>query len=620
MFCDKILSRLNMFLILQDESFNVKKKGPKRKFKEGNTRYILGTKIRSKTGCLTCRKKKRKCDERFPECDYCKDKGLHCSYLDDKIDQDLKKKKEVQVTSLVPRELSTNPDFIKPRDNDKGEIGVDPEVERNNDLKLIPFEPEIFKPKVTRITQVTSITEIIEGQESELESDEIPLDEDSNLELSSLPDSDSLVSMSPIDMNFDLIDYFMNPSPMTVEPSSLPSLYLDNQGLEAVDYYKSKVAIVLSISPDSSNHFIKSFFDLAMNEESFMYAIAAWGSVYRGRGEEAKSYLNKATIKFNKTFVDNDDTNLYFKLSFISILTTYYVCLGNDDMWYENFLKMCHIIKEHGGLIEVCKKFHFSNGIRFIISSLQYNDMLNSKGHKYGTEFKSLEYHELMFNTPFKDNELNYGVDTLQGVLQTMLIKFHQIIELKLKINKFYQLLEEIKDVENYNTLRNIYFKEINEEIDNLHRRIIDCQPDENLLRLMDPELEQYKLSVLTFKSYKNICCLYFNLYVKKLTPDNIDNQVLVQNLFEIIDVFSKTRFCVISCLPLILCGICCVNKFDKEVLKQKIMKTHKTSPVQNAEKAWIVIQKCWELNPNGDKIIDWADVCDSFGFSLNVC
>lgn len=608
-----------MFLILQDESFNVKKKGPKRKFKEGNTRYILGTKIRSKTGCLTCRKKKRKCDERFPECDYCKDKGLHCSYLDNKIDRDLKKKEE-ELPSVVPRELSTNPDFIQPRDNDKIEADLKPKD--FNDPQFIPmnYEPEIFTPKTRTITEVKSITEIIEGQESDQEAEEVPLDEDSVLDLTSIPDRDSIISMSPAGLDFDFINYFINPSPMTVEPTSFPSLYLDSQGLEAMDYYKSKVAIVLSISPDSSNHFIKSFFDLAMNEESFMYAIAAWGSVYRGRGEEAKSYLNKAITRFNKTFVSNDDNNLYFKLSFKSILTTYHICLGNDDLWFDSFLQMCQMIKEHGGLVEVCRKFHYSNGIRFIISLLQYNDILNSKGHKYGTVFKSLEYQELMFNTPFKDNELNYGVDTLQGILQTMLIKFHQIIELKLKINKFYQLLEEIKDVENYNSLRNIYFKEINEEIDSLHKRIIECQPDENLLRLMDPELEQYELSLLTFKSYKNICCLYFNLYVKKLTPDNIDNQVLVQNLFGIIDIFSKTRFCVISCLPLILCGICCVNKFDREILKQKIMKTQMTSPVQNSEKAWIVIQKCWELNPKGDKTVDWADICENFGFSLNVC
>ena len=33
---------------------------------------------RSRTGCANCRKRKRKCDETWPECRACRDRGLRC--------------------------------------------------------------------------------------------------------------------------------------------------------------------------------------------------------------------------------------------------------------------------------------------------------------------------------------------------------------------------------------------------------------------------------------------------------------------------------------------------------------------------------------------------------------
>jgi hypothetical protein len=37
-------------------------------------------KQRVRTGCLTCRKRRRKCDERKPQCENCEAKGMSCSY------------------------------------------------------------------------------------------------------------------------------------------------------------------------------------------------------------------------------------------------------------------------------------------------------------------------------------------------------------------------------------------------------------------------------------------------------------------------------------------------------------------------------------------------------------
>ncbi|KEQ81865.1 hypothetical protein M438DRAFT_64434 [Aureobasidium pullulans EXF-150] len=47
-----------------------------------SVRHIPGNRRRSRTGCLTCRKRRRKCDERKPSCRNCSTRSVTCTYGD----------------------------------------------------------------------------------------------------------------------------------------------------------------------------------------------------------------------------------------------------------------------------------------------------------------------------------------------------------------------------------------------------------------------------------------------------------------------------------------------------------------------------------------------------------
>ncbi|RCK65140.1 hypothetical protein Cantr_00580 [Candida viswanathii] len=46
--------------------------------KKKQFKIVLGSKVRSRTGCLTCRKRKKKCPEDGPTCLSCKERGQEC--------------------------------------------------------------------------------------------------------------------------------------------------------------------------------------------------------------------------------------------------------------------------------------------------------------------------------------------------------------------------------------------------------------------------------------------------------------------------------------------------------------------------------------------------------------
>lgn len=695
-----------MFMILQDESFSKGKKKGNKKNLDGGTRYILGTKFRSRTGCLVCRKKKRKCDEHHPICKFCEIRGLHCSYLDDE-------KSEGDDGGINPvNDTNSGNDSLKSGNSpisgngDKRPEGFksfDEPSDRSGTSKVQEFPTEkipnnpslsilgsVSNDEIIRKRQQLDDFQPIEEQVYEVYDDTYPPPDheyhnSKTLEVSHPNNQLTINMVHPHDMNMhhnmnmnmenvnvmnmnnmnmmnmnhmngmtmnnvNLMMNMNNINPMPnmhnmhnmnmqinqnlpnydymynipSEPTSLPLLYLDSKGMDFLDYFNHQVSKILAVGPEVSNHFQKTFYKLANNDESFMYAVISWSALYRGEQSDVNHYLNKAISKFNSQYDQNnavkqDLSTIYFKLCFYTILYAQNICLGDTNKWYKILLECCLLFKANGGLKELSRKFNYSNEIRFIISNIQYSDTFGSKAHKFGPIFKSEEYADLVNNTPFKLNEMNYGIDTLQGILQSILTVFCETIELKVKIGKVHSKLLEIENQKEYFHFKDKNFQHINKEIENLQLKIEECVPHAQLLKLIN-DIEDYKLNNLCFKLYHRMTQLYFNLYIKQIPPNSLVNQILVNELYEIIDILVNTKFCVIVCFPLLLCGICCSNKFDKEKVEKKLLRAKNSTPVLNAEKIWVVIKRSWELNPHGNLIIDWSDICEEYGWCLNAC
>lgn len=689
-----------MFMILQDESFSKGKKKGNRKNLEGGTRYILGTKFRSRTGCLVCRKKKRKCDEHHPICKFCEIRGLHCSYLDDdksegnddggdnvtgvitgndsdklngnsthgngdkranglkSFDNTDNDYESTKVNEFPTEKVSTNSNrsILGPVSNDdiirrRQEIEnfqplEEPIYDVYNDNYPPPNHEYQHDSKVIETTHPNHQLNIhmVNGHDMNLHHNmNLNMENVMNMNNMNMMNMNQMNGMTMnnvnlmmnnmnpmhnlnninmhINQNLPNYDYMYN---IPTEPTSLPLLYLDSKGIDFLDYFNQQVSKILAVGPEVSNHFQKTFYKLANNDESFMYAVISWSALYRGELADVNHYLNKAIAKFNSQYDQNnqvkqDLSTVYFKLCFYTILFAQNICLGDTNKWYKILLECCLLFKANGGLKELSRKLNFSNEIRFIISNIQYSDIFGSKAHKFGPVFKSEEYLDIFTNTPFKQNEVNYGIDTLQGISQSILMVFSETIELKVHINKLHSKLFEIEDQKEYFQFKDKNFQQINKQIDNLQLKIEDCVPNAELLKLIN-DIEDYKLNNLCFKLYQRMTQLYFNLYIKQIPPNSLVNQILVSELYDIIDILVNTKFCVIVCFPLLLCGICCSNKFDKEKVEKKLLRAKNSTPVLNAEKIWMVIKRSWELNPHGNLIIDWSDICEEYGWCLNAC
>lgn len=627
-----------MFMILRDESFSMNGSKKKKVAKKNNSLHntvtsMLGSKFRSKTGCLTCRKRKRKCDETHPFCNYCKTRGLECNYSQESLAYNVPNKGQEfnhisSGTETIPSPLFINSAIYE---NSISEVNASDTGILGRQIHGGPMQNNQLAPSMFQESEKMT-SDIIPNKGTFEVKNIMQDDEESNSIENMERHNDSLnfdlVTVLPNHLQLEgnqyntpeIINEILPPSLTKIRPSSIPSLYLDNNGLSYLDYYQHKVARILSIGQDSMNYFTKFYYTLAYNEESFLYVVTSWGALYSGEDSEIKSYLNRAIRKFNENFNHKNSTDTYFKICFDSILCGYYTCLGDTSKWKQFHDASCQLIKENGGLKKFCKKFNFTNEIRFIVSNIQYIEVTSSHSHKYGTQFPMEEYEELLDQEEFKSIELDYGIDTLQGVQQALYTFIGKLINVKVRINTTLVQLSNCHDTNEYFELKNELCRLMNDQVGQLSEELDNIEPNYRLLNLIKHKPVEYELYLVAFSLYKLIATVYMKLYLNKITPKSLEIQQLIQQTYPLMDELINTKFCVILCFPLIMAGHCCINKFDRQQVEIRIAQVRKLSPVLNIDKTWVVIKEAWNMNPDGELIIDWADTCDSFGWMLNVC
>ena len=70
---------------------------------------------------------------------------------------------------------------------------------------------------------------------------------------------------------------------------------------------------------------------------------------------------------------------------------------------------------------------------------------------------------------------------------------------------------------------------------------------------------------------------------------------------------------------PLLICGIC-DDEPSKLFVETMIEQLRQSSYSMNVDKGWVIIQRSWQLNPDGNTIVDWSKICEEYGWELNIC
>lgn len=540
-----------MFLILQGDNYNGKKRStPKRKHSiDGNLKFIVGTRLRSKNGCTVCRRKKRKCDEVHPVCNYCYDRGFDCSY----------------------------------------EFPMALESQRRKS------EP-----------QLRVLSEGLHGKTVNEKSTE-------------LEQSPSAIVPITTNYNVDLAEQVIaNNYTFTRQPLSLPVLLLDEDGIYSLSYYHNKVSDILTFSDNCQNFFTSFYLNLAYHEESFLYVISSWGALYSGKDNVCKHNFTKAITKFEENFNSGSSADIYFKICFNCVLVGFYACIGDTTAGYKIFEQTSDLIRELGGLKKFAELFHFTNEVRFMISNIQYCDLMHTTSHKKGTIFTVDEYREVYNCSKFIEAELVYGIDNLQGIHLPIYVIYMDLINLKVRINNLLYQLQLEEDDTLIIGLKSELFDIYSKEVKYLEVELETTQPNYLLLDTVEEETSRTNY-LNVFYLYKATCELYIKLYIMKTTPTSPIIRELFSKVMSGIDSLTHTKYCCVLCLPLLMCGVCAASDSAKKRVHSKIEQLTKLSPVLNNQKSWKLITKAWDLNPTDEKVIDWADIAEDFGWKLNL-
>lgn len=553
---------------------------------------FVGTRFRSVRGCKQCRSRRKKCDETHPKCNACVKRNIDCDWRDQtdkKVSRQLTKTDNVNVAC----EAAALP-YIQNHDAYANAVKSDVTLE-----STILFDSD-------RIVEL-----------------ELPLQSDTSIEsqlmaLSQHAPSESAVSLPQFELNFfEFPKFFFN-------------FFMDSKGAAFVEHFESKVSGTLTVSPSTSNYFSKTYLQLANIDESIGHAIASWGAFYvhQHEHEDVKHHLRKAMVVIAKRFprtLELTKYDIFTLLCFYLIVLGTFVCQGDVRLWWSCF-KECHeIIKKSNGLIELCLELHFSNDIKFLISNFFYHDVMASDSFLHGPLIL-VEKYRALFTDSFFDSL--YGIDPLQGCLNPVYLLLAEELEVFAVIEARQKRLDDLLggeldlDDENvsreFDIIRAQHFKFCEEMINQIEQKLLKCEIDHRMLEYVTEN--EAILHKLVFDLFMHVCTMYWALFIKKILPKSCEVQLTLMKLVDGIEKLVDTGMVVVLCLPLLLASTASYAQHDRRKLEKLTLEIIDKCPVQNVHRAWVVIQKCWERNPEGDKMVNWAEVCRELDWHLCVC
>ncbi|ODV77177.1 uncharacterized protein CANTADRAFT_27518 [Suhomyces tanzawaensis NRRL Y-17324] len=584
------------------------------------------TKRRSKTGCLTCRKRKKKCDETRPVCVFCLKRGLSCEW-------------EIKHYGLVEIKVKTDSTIEEPQEvmnpTDLIQL-IHGQAERLNEVESSATDP-------AESSNLVHVDDIIEINNDKDTNNQFPHNSCKSPTLSEYLESHLAPNkISSLDNQFVLTrshtqspfpdflndsalhEMFSQYTPILMQPSSSFNIYLDDSGLIYLDYFESNVANVLSVSPRSSNYFLKTFFSLAVTNESILNALAAWGALFHSDSnhEIVNQYLQRSKDCANKSLANKYD--YFVTLAYYLINIGIQVCSGDTKNWHTIFNKCCDLLGAYGGVRKFIRDFNYSNDCKFLLSNFQFHDVMSSETLTNGTRCLLSNYNDIFQTKKFIGDE-EYGIDPYQGCVQPIVLLLGEIMNgyAKVKMDAI-ELNKELNSGESKNIVqihsrRLAHFETIDQTHDELRNKVKYCKPIQSQLDQLPTDEEKEKHLKL-FELYRITCKMYLALYFKQLQPISSEVQNFLLGSLKIIEELIETKLKGSINMPLMICGISCCNEYDRRILDRKFQKIYSSYKVGNVKRIWHIVKESWRRNATGGVCIDWIDICNDFGWKLSLC
>lgn len=565
---------------------------------------IKGKPTRSKSGCLNCRKRKKKCDEVKPICTGCLNRNLICEY----------------------RSLAFHP-FIE----NKLDIVTDSNPINNNlPNNILPIDEKITKISNLENLVGETVMRIFDNNNSKLSNlfENQQVQEDlPNLDEFDIQKTKTLDDLLPIDSDFlniffedqpQYLDLFKNPTPI-IPPSldiKLP-VPLTTLELSYFEFFCKSILSDLSILPQEFNYYTKIYIPLAFKEESVLYTLVGWGCRrrknmnlnYQIENKEADSYIGKVNeiILYHESILDREK----FITNFVCymLLVCMEISFGDTSKWSHYFTCCFNMINKMPGnfryLVSTC-----SIEGNLLAENFAYFDVLASQSNENGTFYPMADYYEL-FN---QNNTTKIVHDPLQGCIRPVILLIGEIVSLLVEHNSLQASLD-LSECDKFEIINKMMTKS-----DMLDESIKFSKPDLSCLQYLDSS-SQLEIHLTLFEVYQIASQIYLRQVIRKLPPIVPEIQVLAYNLkkdlrllLESLELKNSLAF------PMLLLGISSTSADDKKEVTGMFKRLIQVCGyLSSYQKLFIVVQKIWDLNNNGSLYIDWFRVTKQLGWRLNL-
>uniref|UniRef100_A0A060T5G0 ARAD1B10978p n=1 Tax=Blastobotrys adeninivorans TaxID=409370 RepID=A0A060T5G0_BLAAD len=602
---------------------------------------------RSRTGCFTCRKRKKRCDEVRPTCSACDRLHLSCVYptpglerknrkrkrpadpADPRDAEDLRRgsisrrKSDESVSPIEPANVPLwGPPTPQPEDESPSSEEAIDEIPRHSSTSSdVSSTGSLALPVVTNgnIQQPSKLFDVDMALEavsdavtdavaraSPSASDILSFGLDSGVcDLGSalIPSSDADncatgagagaaangSSTSPFD-NWDAYTIGLHLSPCPQPPQSWYSSFLDSEGAQLFEYFCSKLAPMICVSTDEANSFLNVFVPMAQNDRAVLDSLVAWAGFHKDRGihqDTGHFYLNRAMQSVRAKPKRKAD---YTTLATMLLITSAEICAGDVTHWDKHLSLAASLIHLNGGI----RSFVDDKALRWLAVNFAYHDLLASSACSRNTHFPSAEYDHVMKH--------GYGLDALTGCCQPLFKILAEISELAVKWQRV--------DDASLEKLRMVQVR-----VSALEQKLESCHPDPLDMISLSPE--QLDLQLILFDTVKITARLHLRQSVLRLNAASLDMQCLVKQLNKNLELVLGTQVEGLAVFPLFVAGIHCVTTSDRELITKRIDDYYSRNLARNISRAKDLMEEVWSLDDHGSRHVDWYRIIQARGWDI---
>lgn len=405
---------------------------------------------------------------------------------------------------------------------------------------------------------------------------------------------------------------------------------LSDEAFLYLNYFKDIVSEHITVTPaGSSNHLLTTFIPLAAENESIKYALISWGGLFIGRKinlHNYRSYMVKAAkyaLKIPSVSLGLTKDLFFTYLSFLLIAMSIEICSGEVFYWHVFLDRAKQLIKERRGIANVLSEFLNTNEIKWLISNLQFHDILNSGSMSKGCEFMD------DYKSAFREEKLleinNYGVDPFQGCIQPIYLLLGDIMNLKASIKEKKVEFEEayiIGDTQDCRKrlfdVRQTFYRLTLKKITQLKEAVSNCEPH-NLSYIFTLSQKERELHCALFELVKISCHLLLR-QIENIPPVSYGLQRLLFESFPYIDRLLNSSLVPCIGFSLLMCASVAYTKEEQEAIDEYIQVLLSKYIVGNIRRVYEVIQGIWKEIGDGEKCVDWSELVEKKGWILFCC